>query len=124
MSQWITMREAWSHVAFYEHDLAQRKIFARLIEGLIPAWADHYTLDGDECWDAPVPQEFWNITWSRLDFASGTATRAVSDCFASIDENGERVVKQHSSDSATGVRIDLDALLTFWPPIQNLQQQA
>jgi hypothetical protein len=117
MSQWITTREAWSHVSFFERDLAQRRIFAKLIEGTIPAWAAHYTLNGSEHWDTEMPSAFWDIQWTRLDFASGKATRAVFDVFASIDEHGERVVRQHSSDSATGVRLDRDMLQTFWPPI-------
>ena len=33
MTQWITTNEAWAHVAFYERDKAQDRIFAKLIEG-------------------------------------------------------------------------------------------
>jgi hypothetical protein len=120
MTQWIATSEAWAHVAFYEHDPrrpAQSKIFAKLIEGKLLAWAEFYTLDDVEHQDAQMPQAFWHIHWTRLDFASGKATRAVFDCFASIDEHGERVVRQHGSDSATGIRIDRNTLLTFWPPI-------
>jgi hypothetical protein len=132
MSQWITTREAWSLVVPHELDRARMKIFAKLVEGEILAWAEHYTLDNAEHRNSEMPPAFWHIQWTRLDFAFGKATRAVFDCFASIDERGERVVKQHSSDSATGIRIDRDALLIFWPPItgviaegptQNEQQQ-
>jgi hypothetical protein len=115
MTQWIATSEAWAHVAFYERDKAQGKIFAKLIEGKLLAWAEFYTFNNAEHRDAEMPQAFFDIQWSRLDFASGKATRAVFDCFASIDEHGERVVRQHSSDVATGVRLDRDALLIFWP---------
>src|ERR1700738_4857600 len=115
MTQWITTSEAWAHVAFYEREKAQMKIFAKLVEGKLLAWAEFYTFDNAEHRNTEMPQAFWDIQWSRLDFASGKATRAVFDCFAAIDESGERVVKQHRSDVATGVRLDRDALLTFWP---------
>jgi hypothetical protein len=121
MTQWIAAREAWAHVTYYEHDKARMSIFAELIKGGLSAWAEVYTFDGAEHRNAEMPQEFWDITWTRLDFASGKATRAVFDCFASIDENGERVVKQHSDDFATGIRLDRDMLLTFWPPIPGQQ---
>jgi hypothetical protein len=124
MTQWITTAEAWAHVAYYEREKAQGKIFAKLIEGKLLACAEFYTFDNAEHRDMQMPQEFWDIQFSRLDFASGKATRAVFDCFASIDERGERVVRQHSSDSATGIRLDRDALLTFWPPIPGQQTQS
>jgi hypothetical protein len=117
MTQWITAREAWAHVAHYESDKARARIFAKLIEGELSAWAEFYTFDGAEHRDMQMPQAFWDIQWSRLDFASGKATHAVFDCFCSINERGERVVKQHSNDTATGIRIDRDALQTFWPSI-------
>jgi hypothetical protein len=115
MTRWIPTNEAWAHVAFYERDKAQGKIFAKLIEGELSAWAEFFTFNNAEHRNTEMPQAFWDIQWSRLDFASGKATRAVFDCFASIDEHGERVVRQHSSDVATGVRLDRDALLIFWP---------
>jgi len=117
MTQWITTREAWAHVIPYELDKARTKIFAKLIEGELLAWAEHYTFDNAEHRNAEMPQAFWHVQWTRLDFAFGKATRAVFDCFASIDERGERIIRQHSSDSATGIRIDRNALLAFWPPI-------
>jgi hypothetical protein len=113
----VTTAEAWSHVAVYEHNKAQMKIFAKLVEGKLPAHAEFYTFDNAEHRNSEMPQAFWDVQWSRLDFASGTATRAVFDCFASIDERGERIVRQLSRDSATGIRLDRDALLIFWPPI-------
>jgi hypothetical protein len=122
MSQWIPAREAWAHVAFYEHDKARTQIFAKLIDGELLAWAEVHTFDGAEHRDAEMPRDFWDIQWTRLDFAFGKATRAVFDCFASIDERGERVVRQHSSDFATGIRIDRDALQTFWPPIPGVEK--
>jgi hypothetical protein len=117
MTQWIPTREAWAHVAFFEHDKAQGKIFAKLIEGELSAWAEFYTFNNAEHRNTEMPQAFWDIQWTRLDFPFGKATRAVYDCFASIDDRGERIVRQHSSDVATGIRIDRDALQTFWPPI-------
>jgi hypothetical protein len=121
MTQWITTSEAWAHVAFYDRDKAQMKIFAKLVEGKLSAWAEFYTFDGAEHRNAEMPPAFWDIQWTRLDFAFGKAARAVYDCFCSINEDGERVVKQHSSDTATGVCIDRDALLLFWPPIPGPQ---
>jgi hypothetical protein len=115
--QWITTGEAWAHVALYEGEKAQMKIFAKLIEGKLLAHADFYTFNNAEHRNTEMPQAFWDIQWTRLDFASGKATRAVFDCFASIDARGERVVRQRSSDVATGIRLDRDALLSFWPPI-------
>jgi hypothetical protein len=116
MTHWIPTSEAWAHVAFFERDKAQGRIFAELAEGKVLAWAKFFTLNNAIHRDAQVPRVFWDIHWTRLDFTSGEATRTVFDCFASI-ERGERVVKRHSSDRAAGVRIDRDALLTFWPPI-------
>jgi hypothetical protein len=115
--QWITTLEAWAHVAFYERDQAQRKIFAELIVGRLSAWVEFYTFDNVEHRDARMPQAFWDITCTRLDFRSGKATRVVADCYASIDARGERVIRQHSNDTATGIRIDRDELLTFWPDV-------
>jgi hypothetical protein len=124
MTQWITTREAWSLVIPYEFDKARTKIFAKLIEGELLAWAEFYTFDGAEHRNTEMPQAFFNIQWSRLDFAFGKATRAVFDCFASIDEHGQRIVRQHSSDIATGIRLDRDMLQTFWPPIPALAEGA
>jgi hypothetical protein len=124
MTQWITTREAWSLVIPYELDKARMKIFAKLIEGELSAWAEFYTFDGAEHRNTEMPQAFFDIQWTRLDFAFGKATRAVFDCFCSINERGERVVKQHSSDTATGIRLDRDALMTFWPPIPALAEGA
>jgi hypothetical protein len=117
MSQWISTAAAWSHVAHYESCEAQRKIFAKLIEGELLALAELFTLDNVEHRNTEMPKEFWDVQWTRLDLASGTATRAVSDFFASINEKGERVVRQYGSDTATGIRLDRAKLLTFWPPI-------
>jgi hypothetical protein len=117
MTQWIATSEAWAHVVLYEGEKARVKIFAKLVEGKLSAYADFYTFNNAEHRNSEMPQAFWDIQWTRLDFASGKATRAVFDIFASIDARGERVVRQRSSDSATGVRIDRDALLSFWPPI-------
>jgi hypothetical protein len=119
--RWITTSEAWAHVAFFERDKAQGKIFAKLIEGKLLAWAEFFTFNNAEHRNTEMPQAFFDIQWTRLDFASGKATRAVFDCFASIDAHGERVIKQHSSDSATGISIDRDALLALWPPISGQQ---
>jgi len=91
VTQWIPASEAWAHVAFYERDKAQGKIFARLIEGTLLAWAEFYTFNNAEHRNTQMPQAFWDVHWTRLDFPSGKATRAVSDSFASIDEHGERV---------------------------------
>jgi hypothetical protein len=117
MTQWISTSEAWAHVAAYERDKAQMKILAKLIEGKLLAWAEFYTFNNAKHRDMQMPPAFWDIQWTRLDFAAGTAVRAVFDVFASIDEHGERVVRQHSSDSATGIRLDRNVLMTFWPPI-------
>jgi hypothetical protein len=122
MTQWIATSEAWAHVAFYERDKAQSRIFAKLIEGTLLAWAEFFTFNNAEHRNTEMPQAFFDIQWTRLDFASGKATRAVFDCFASIDEHGERIVRRHSSDSATGIRIDRDTLLTFWPPIPGVEK--
>jgi hypothetical protein len=122
MTQWISTSEAWAHVAAYERDKAQMKIFAKLIEGKLVAHAEFYTFNNAAHRDMQMPPAFWDVHWTRLDFAAGTAVRAVSDCFASIDERGERVVRQHSSDSATGIRLDRDALLKFWPPIPGVEK--
>jgi hypothetical protein len=122
VTQWISTREAWSLVIPYELDKARTKIFAKLVEGKLLAWAEYYTFDNAEHRNAEMPPAFWDVHWTRLDFAFGKATRVVFDCFASIDEHGERVVKQHSSDFATGIRIDRDTLLTFWPPILGVEK--
>jgi hypothetical protein len=120
--RWTTA-EAWGHVAYFEGNKAQTKIFAKLVEGKLSAWAEFYTFDGAEHRNSEMPQAFWDVQWSRLDFASGKATRAIFDIFASIDERGERIVRQLSRDSATGIRLDRDALLTFWPPLPGQQFQ-
>ena len=117
MSQWITTAEAWSRIVVYEGDKARSRIFAKLIEGQLFAWAEFFTFNNAEHRDMQMPAGFWHIHWTRLDFASGKATRAVFDCFASIDDRGERVIRQRSRDVATGIRIDRDMLQTFWPPI-------
>jgi hypothetical protein len=48
VTQWIPASEAWAHVAFYERDKAQGKIFAKLAEGKVLAWAEFYTFDNAE----------------------------------------------------------------------------
>jgi hypothetical protein len=98
MTQWIATSEAWAHVVLYEGEKARVKIFAKLVEGKLSAYADFYTFNNAEHRNSEMPQAFWDIQWTRLDFASGKATRAVFDIFASIDARGERVVRQRSSD--------------------------
>lgn len=122
MTHWITAADAWAHVVFYERDEAKQKLFAGLVKGKVTAKAEHFTFQNAEHRNTQIPQDFWNWTFTKLDFPSGKANRTVADPFCSIDEHGERVVRIHSHDTATGIHIDRDTLLKTWPAIPGVDK--
>jgi hypothetical protein len=115
MTQWISTSKAWSHVAFFEREAAQQKINVKLCGGKLPTWANLFTFEGSEHRDEPMPPKFWD-SWTRLDFATGEARRVVTQIFAVPNPTGPgMIVPVLADDRATGVCIDFDTLVSFWP---------